>query len=111
MEKENGMDVSALFDRNTTNINHTQTNFISYVVAPLAAEVVRLFPTSLSVLGDNLVANHQMWFDKCVADSQSSTGVGENADAGKVDTHVLHGMKERVQRVKHLMREAPMVNE
>jgi hypothetical protein len=63
-ERADGMPVSALFDRETTNVNLTQTNFICYVIAPLAIELLSLFPTSLAVLGENLVANNRMWFDK-----------------------------------------------
>jgi hypothetical protein len=104
-ERKDGLAVSALFDREKTNVNQTQCNFISYVVAPLAVELLSLFPTSCAVLGENLVANNQMWLDKYAADAGAGAGGIGGAPVG------LDAMRKQVNKVKGLMTAAATLRE
>jgi len=58
MEKERKMPCSPMMDRNTTSRAMSQINFIEFVVAPLYATIIRLFP-ELKQLAINLIDNRQ----------------------------------------------------
>ena len=55
-EKSLGIPVSPMMDRGATNVAMSQINFIEFVVAPLYASFVRLFPETAELVG-NLVGN------------------------------------------------------
>jgi hypothetical protein len=62
LEKKDGLSVSLLCDRNTTNPLKSQVGFISYVVAPTFDALVNLFP-SLAIYVDNISANVEKYKD------------------------------------------------
>ena len=55
-EKEMGVNVSLLCDRQTTNVNKSQVGFINFIVLPLFEAVADFEPKSV-VFCDNLKAN------------------------------------------------------
>ncbi|KAK3287662.1 hypothetical protein CYMTET_4844 [Cymbomonas tetramitiformis] len=81
LEKSKNMPVSPMMDRNTTNRPMSQINFIEFIVAPLYAPVVKIFP-ELIALEENLVANRKAF--------------GEQFDAETLE-HPLHSGKTETQ--------------
>jgi len=79
-ERRMGMPVSAMFDRHTTNIQQMQVNFIEFVVGPLYAGLIRIFP-GLHQLGSQLVSNRtemgQKWMLHLKATSSETDYEGE----------------------------------
>eukprot|EP00397_Hematodinium_sp_SG-2012_P003774 GEMP01003782.1.p1 GENE.GEMP01003782.1~~GEMP01003782.1.p1 ORF type:complete len:1012 (+),score=152.37 GEMP01003782.1:411-3446(+) len=59
-EKELGLPVQMLNDRNKVNRPNSQLGFIEFIVCPLIVACVRLFPY-LHELGDNLEGNVNQW--------------------------------------------------
>merc|ERR1711862_944584 len=59
-EKELGIPVQMLNDRDKVTLPNSQVGFIEFVIAPMAEAVVNIFPT-LDDLADNLGINIQQW--------------------------------------------------
>jgi hypothetical protein len=91
-EKMMGLPVQMLNDRDKVNRPNSQIGFIEFVVAPLIAAQVRLFP-NLFELGDNLGRNLEQW--ECVWINESKPNEEEK---GKVRT--------RVDKIQNLMEDA-----
>mmetsp|Transcript_91606 Transcript_91606/g.142943 ORF Transcript_91606/g.142943 Transcript_91606/m.142943 type:complete len:977 (+) Transcript_91606:52-2982(+) len=70
-EKELGLPVGMLNDRDKINRPHSQHGFIKFLVAPFAQISVRLFPW-LHPLTTNLAANYHQWRDLWVLDAKPS---------------------------------------
>merc|ERR1719217_1989170 len=66
-EKALGIPVQMLNDREKVNRPNSQIGFIEFIVSPLIAAEIKLFP-QLADLGDNIVANlgnwDKMWVDE-----------------------------------------------
>eukprot|EP00937_MAST-01D_sp_MAST-1D-sp2_P007205 g7205.t1 len=77
-ERERGMQVSPMFDRESVNKFQMQVNFIEFVVAPLYGALVNLCP-SLYRLGQQMKDNRQLWGQKYVESVQAAGGDGEGA--------------------------------
>jgi len=71
-EREKGMTVSAMFDRDSTNPYQMQCNFIEFVVGPLYIGMIKLFP-ELKEYGENLVENRRVWGDKWIANLEETS--------------------------------------
>merc|ERR1719420_2219683 len=67
-EKMMGLPVQMLNDRDKVNKPNSQIGFIEFVVAPLIAAQVRLFPT-LYEFGDNLANNLEQWQNVWIRES------------------------------------------
>lgn len=67
-EKGRGMAPSPMCDRDTTNVNSMQVNFIDFVIVPMFSCVFMLFPKYLLVLANNLRTNHSAYVDARVAE-------------------------------------------
>lgn len=59
-EKQEGLDISPMMDRNTLNLCNMQMGFIECVFAPLIIEVINIFP-SLYEIGQNVKTNLIAW--------------------------------------------------
>jgi cAMP-specific phosphodiesterase 4 len=81
-EKEKGIPVQFLNDRDKLNKPHSQIGFIEFMIAPFFAAQLRLWP-SLSELGDNLGVNLACWKDMWIEE----TSPGEE-DKEKVEARV-----------------------
>jgi cAMP-specific phosphodiesterase 4 len=86
-EKMMGLPVQMLNDRDKVNRPNSQIGFIEFVVAPLIAAQVRLFP-NLFELGDNLGHNLEKWENVWINESKPN-----EEEKGKVRTRV-----DRVQK-------------
>merc|ERR1719217_1003786 len=86
-EKTLGLPVQMLNDRDKVNKPNSQIGFIEFVVAPLIAAQVRLFP-NLFELGDNLGRNLEQWENVWINESKPN-----EEEKGKVRTRV-----DRVQK-------------
>jgi len=75
-EKEKGIPLQFLNDRDKLNKPHSQIGFIEFMIAPLFAANLRLWPR-LHELGDNLGNNMASWKDMWV--EQTSPGEEEKA--------------------------------
>merc|ERR1712100_642037 len=84
-EREQGMEVSAMFDRHKVNKPQMQVNFIEFVVAPLYGAPVKLCP-SLNQLGQQLVTNRQTWGTQYVQTIEDESKRAE--EAGKEDSRL-----------------------
>lgn len=62
-EKNGGLEISPMMDRNTSNLFNMQMGFIEFVVSPLINSVVNLFPL-LRETGDNMLDNYIQWGEK-----------------------------------------------
>merc|ERR1711871_679396 len=59
-EKELGLPISPMMDRNDVNRPTMQFNFLDFVVAPLYRGLVQVFPPLYSC-GENLTENQRQW--------------------------------------------------
>jgi cAMP-specific phosphodiesterase 4 len=91
-EKMMGLPVQMLNDREKVNKPNSQIGFIEFVVAPLIAAEVRLFP-DLYELGDNLGNNLEEWSNVWIRDCLPS-----EEEKGKV--------RARVQKTQKNMEDA-----
>jgi hypothetical protein len=91
-EKMLGLPVQMLNDRDKVNKPNSQIGFIEFVVAPLIAAQVRLFP-NLFELGENIGHNLEQWENVWINHSQPN-----EEEKGKVRT--------RVERVQNNMEDA-----
>jgi hypothetical protein len=66
-EKAEGIPVSAMMDRATTNTAQLQVNFIEFVVGPLYVAVIKIFP-ELFELGIQICYNRKQWGNTWMAD-------------------------------------------
>lgn len=62
-EKQMGLEVSPMCDRDTINLCNMQMGFIEFVVSPLIIAFVNIFPP-LHEIASNLLNNHQSWGEK-----------------------------------------------
>lgn len=85
-EKMMGLPVQMLNDRDKVNKPNSQVGFIEFVVAPLVAAQVRLFP-SVAEIGDNIGRNLEHWENIWIKENTPN-----DEEKGKVRTRV-----ERVQ--------------
>jgi hypothetical protein len=83
LEKEAGIPVQMLNDRDKVNRPNSQIGFIEFVIAPMAEAVVRLFP-ELDELALNLGTNVKNWFDVWVDQVEPAPEV-----RGKTEARVL----------------------
>lgn len=84
-EREASMPVSPMMDRATTSRGLSQVNFIEFVVLPLYANVVKLFP-ELSMMIVNLVENRRMFGEMYCqeVDGSSKTPADQEEEKQKV---------------------------
>jgi hypothetical protein len=61
-EKEEGVEVSPLCDKDTMNVANAQLGFMEFVVAPQYILLVQCFP-SLYEMGQNILENFELWAD------------------------------------------------
>lgn len=61
IEKEMGMQVTPLFDRNDFGITSTQVQFLEMVARPLFLKVSKIFPKSGFILTETLTKNLKYW--------------------------------------------------
>lgn len=69
-EKELGVEVSPMCDRDQINLCNMQMGFIEFVVAPLIIAFVNIFPP-LHEIGSNMLNNFQSWGEKRKLDIMS----------------------------------------
>lgn len=79
-EKSLGVPVQMLNDRDAVNKPNSQIGFIEFVVAPLVASSVKLFPV-LHELGDNLGENLQKWGEVWEEESKPAAEEAEKVRA------------------------------
>jgi hypothetical protein len=94
MERDKGMNVSAMFDRHSTNPYQMQCNFIEFVVGPLYLGMIKLFP-ELKEYGENLVENRRLWGKKWIANLQETS---DDAAAAAEEITKIHGRMEGFDR-------------
>jgi hypothetical protein len=66
-EQVEGMAVSAMMDRATTNTSQLQVNFIEFVVGPLYLVIIKIFP-EIFELGIQLCYNRKQWGKRWMED-------------------------------------------
>lgn len=83
-EKEQGLPVGMLNDRDKVNKPGSQHGFITFLVSPLVVQSVNLFPDFMD-LHVEMVANMEKWRDEWVADVKPSDDelAPKNADISK----------------------------
>ena len=62
-EKELGLPVSPMFDRDTTSLPKSQVGFIEFIVGPLYSAMLKVFP-AMKECGENLVQNRRIFADR-----------------------------------------------
>jgi len=72
MEKAKGMQISPMMDRTITSTNLSQVNFIEFVVAPLYATTIKIFP-QLYQMEANLCSNRAEYGGRYVSEVQQMT--------------------------------------
>jgi len=77
-EKELGIPVQPLNDRDRVNKAYSQVGFIEFAVSPLAFAVAHLMPP-LDCLVDNMIENLEHWFDTWVRTSSTPPTTDEKA--------------------------------
>jgi cAMP-specific phosphodiesterase 4 len=75
-ERTEGMPVSAMMDRDTTNTSQLQVNFIEFVVGPLYAGLIKIFP-EIFELGIQVCYNRKQWGDKWMLDLEKKATIAE----------------------------------
>ncbi len=84
-EKNNGMDISPMMDRNNTNLYNMQMGFIEFVVAPLVNGFISIFPP-LYTAGQNMKDNMIAWGDWRKKEIKSDPAIGDaDAECKKLD--------------------------
>lgn len=80
MEKEKGIPVQMLNDRDKVNRPNSQVGFIEFVIAPMAESMSNIFP-QLDQLAHNLSFNVQtwlqMWIDEAAPPEEQASKVSE----------------------------------
>ncbi|KAK9829381.1 hypothetical protein WJX72_005491 [[Myrmecia] bisecta] len=71
-EKAAGLPVSPMMDRKTTSRSMSQINFIEFIVAPLFAQVVKIFP-ELKVTVHTLWDNRRTWNERYLQEVAADT--------------------------------------
>jgi len=93
-EKMLGLPVQMLNDRDKVNKPNSQIGFIEFVVAPLIAAQVRLFPT-LWEIGENIGANLEHWENVWINQHNPS-----DEDKGKVRNRVA-GVQTKMEDARY----------
>lgn len=89
MERQRGLPVGPLNDRERTNFPFSQIGFIDFFVAPLVFATVRIL-APLEELADQLLANTQMWVDQWLEQEHLSEEVlGVTARLQKLEERLL----------------------
>jgi len=94
-EKEKGIPVQFLNDRDKLNKPHSQIGFIEFMIAPLFAANLRLWPR-LHELGDNLGNNMACWKDMWV--EETSPGEEEKAKVVARVDKVRKSLEDSINR-------------
>lgn len=84
-EKELGVPVSAMCDRDSTNIPTMQMGFIDFIIAPFYSTMIKLFPHCIEPLGENLQANYVYYADLHIGEK----GPGPDADKAEAKKQAL----------------------
>jgi len=72
-QKELGLPVSQMCDRDVTEVPKMQMGFITFVIAPFFKELFRLFPAGLKPLAINLRTNYEFYAHKHASDHSELT--------------------------------------
>lgn len=88
-EKEMGIPVQPLNDRDKVNIPYSQIGFVEFFVVPLSLSTVRLLPPLASVL-DDLMVNVMQWFEEWL------NSIPEHEDVQKLQERV-HKLDLKIQ--------------
>jgi len=78
-QKEMGLPVSGMCDRDVTEIPKMQMGFIDFVIAPFFKELFKLFPEDLKPLAINLKMNYEFYAHKYMSEHQEFTQAERNA--------------------------------
>merc|ERR1711957_910169 len=82
MEKERGIPVQMLNDRDTVSRPFSQVGFIEWVISPLAISLVQLLP-QIDDLAENLACNvhnwAEIWVEQTHADDESANKIRARA--------------------------------
>lgn len=97
-EKESGLDISPMMDRNNSNLNNMQIGFIEFVVSPLISTVVNIFPP-LREIGDTLVSNYVSWARLRIDEIR----VAMDGSTPEKKEEEIQKMEERIQKFKDKM--------
>jgi cAMP-specific phosphodiesterase 4 len=81
-ERLEGLPVSAMMDRATTNTSQLQVNFIEFVVGPLYAGLIKICP-EIFELGIQCCYNRKQWGDKWMLDLEKEAKAAEAAAEGQ----------------------------
>jgi hypothetical protein len=105
LEKNAGIPVQMLNDRDKVNRPNSQIGFIEFVIAPMVEQVVHLFP-GLHDLATNLGENIQHWFAVWVDQAQPASEVQAKTEARVMKVaqrcrHVVHRSSENSESEQH----------
>lgn len=111
-EKDKGLPISPMMDRNNTSKAMSQVNFIEFIVGPLYLNVMKLCP-ELSELPAQLLANRNRWGDlytKELGNDNTKTFQVQEEEDSKCKNRFLK-FKEKFQPVLESMVEQGYLNE
>jgi hypothetical protein len=97
-ERSNGMDISPMMDRATSNLFNMQMGFIEFVVSPLINSTITIFPP-LKEMGNFMRDNYVEWGEKRKTEIME-TDNGSSDDAKALDASK---MTERITKFKEKM--------
>jgi len=97
-ERSNGMDISPMMDRGTSNLFNMQMGFIEFVVAPLINCTISIFPP-LKEMGAFMRDNYVEWGEKRKSEILATEN-GSSEEARQLDASK---MSERIGKFKDKM--------
>jgi hypothetical protein len=104
-ERENGMDISPMMDRATSNLYNMQMGFIEFVVSPLVNSTITIFPP-LKEMGVLMRDNYVQWGEKrrteILETDNGSSDEAKAMDASKM-TERIGKFKEKMAFVDELV--------
>jgi hypothetical protein len=95
-EAEQGMPISPMFDRTTTNIPSMQCGFMEFICAPLFVPVVKIFP-ELHILGFNLCNNRKYWGRQWISGVFADDGLQKGREEGAKNKARLKGLEAKFE--------------